>query len=105
MKFLAFITLIFTTSLCLSQKLSPQDEAKLVRVENFSEKNLTAADMPELISILNLVLELDPKDRSRTAVITLSESYNRYPRLYERAFRDVSKNKSEGQRIRLLSAP
>lgn len=88
-----------------SKATLPVDTMK--NIEAFSKKNLNPkTDLEEVKSNLNTLLLLDDEDPSRTAVMMLSESYNKNKALYEKAFKAIEnpKNKKQLKEIKSLMA-
>ena len=104
MKNILLIILIgFSFNLALASKaLDALPESTMRDLEIFSKKKLTNKDLPELKKNLNTLLILDDEDPARTAVIILSESYNKNKALYDKALKSIEdkKNKTKLKEIK-----
>lgn len=64
-------------------------------IEIFAKKSLDEKkDFEEVKKNLKILLLLDDEDPSRTAVMLLSESYNKHPALYEKALKSIENKKN-----------
>lgn len=64
-------------------------------IEIFSKKTLSEkTDLAEVKKIIGILLELEKEDPSRTAVMMLSESYNKNKALYDKAFNQIENKKN-----------
>ena len=74
-------------------------------IEIFSRKSLNEkTDLEEVKSKIKTLLILENEDPSRTAVLMLSESYNKHTALYEKAIKSIEnkKNKKQLKEIRAI---
>ncbi len=74
-------------------------------IEIFSKKSLNEkTDFEEVKSKIKTLLILENEDPSRTAVLMLSESYNKHTALYEKAIKSIEnkKNKKQLKEIRAI---
>lgn len=93
MKFIFLILSLFYFA--LHAKLPP---STMKDIQTFSKKNLNEkSDLTEVKKVLNVLLELEQEDPSRTAVMMLSESYNKNKALYDRAFLEIENKKNKKQ--------
>jgi predicted transcriptional regulator YheO len=68
------------------------------KIDAFSKKKLNKkTDLEEVKKILNTLLALDEEDPSRTAVMVLSQSYNKNKSLYDKAFKSIETKKNRQQ--------
>ncbi len=75
------------------------------KIEVFSKKSLNPKkDLEEVKKTLNTLLALDEEDPSRTAVMLLSQSYNKNKNLYDKAFKaiETKKNKQQLKEIKII---
>lgn len=91
-----FYTLIFASNdLCAKAALPA---TTLTDIETFSKKSLNEkTDLEEVKEKLKILLILEDEDPSRTAVLMLSESYNKHSALYEKAIKTVENKKNKKQ--------
>ncbi len=67
-------------------------------IEAFSQKTLDPIkDLEGVKRIMLILLALEDLDPSRTAVMILSESYNRYPKIYLKAIKSVENKRNRKQ--------
>lgn len=80
-----------------------QDTSIMDEIEAFSNReNLHATrDYPAVKRIVELLLIMDDRDPSRSGVMLLSHSYHQHKKMYDKAIREVSKNKSKEQKKQL----
>lgn len=78
--------------------------ATIKAIENFSQRRLTDRDYESVKNVVQTLALLDEQDPSRTAVMMLSESYGKYQKIYDRAFKTLitPQNKSQLNEIREL---
>lgn len=104
MKNFSILLFIFLFSLVSTAKEN-LPESTMQDLQAFSKKTLVEKnDFEELKKNINILIKLDDEDPSRTAVMMLSESYNKHPALYEKAIRSVEtkKNKKKLGEIRQI---
>lgn len=95
LKILLFTTLIVIDTAYANTKLA---DSTMNDIEIFSKKKLDLKnDLAETIHIIKILLVLDEEDPSRTAVILLSESYNKNPLIFEKAIQAIKTNKNKKQ--------
>lgn len=63
--------------------------ATIQAIETFSQRRLTERDFAAVKNVAQTLVLLDEQDPSRTAVMILSESYGKYKRIYDRAFKAI----------------
>ena len=102
-----FLVLFFTTLFILSLGYAKAElpPSTMNDIEAFSKKKLDSKkDLAETIKIIEILLVLDDEDPSRTAVILLSESYNKNSEVFEKALNAVRtpKNKKQLNEIQAL---
>lgn len=86
-----------TTPSSATQNTDIMDE-----IEEFSNKTLNKkTDYPAVKRIVELLLVMDDRDPSRTGVMLLSYSYNQNKQMYDKAIKEVAKNKSKEQKKQL----
>lgn len=72
-------------------------------IKTFAQKKLDPKkDQKEVDTMVHVLLALDDEDPSRTGVMMLSQSYGRYPAMYDKAFKSAAANKSKAQKEQLL---
>lgn len=95
MKFFIFIFSIFVLLSTTSVK-APLPASTMNDIEVFSKKFLNEkTDLEEVKSKIKVLLILEDEDPSRTAVLMLSESYNRHPAIYEKAMKAIENKKNK----------
>lgn len=94
--FLFFICLAIANT-ATAEITNPQlPENTMTQLELFSKKTLDLKnDLQEVKQNLKILLILDEEDPSRTAVMLLSESYNKNKALYDRAFKEIENKKNK----------
>lgn len=99
MKHLLILTLtvfLFTTA---AQGLEKIPDNVIDMVDSFSKKKLDVKkDLAETKKMIEILLALDEEDPSRTEVMALSLSYRKNSKVYDKAFAEVSKNKTKEQK-------
>lgn len=80
--------------------------ATIKALETFSQRRLTERDYESVKKAVQTLVLLDDQDPSRTAVMMLSESYGKYKKIYDRAFKALEnqKNKNQLEEIREVMA-
>lgn len=76
-------------------------------LEVFAQKKLNEKkDLEEVKKVIKILIALDNEDPSRTAVMDLSESYNKNKKIYNKAFKalETKKNKIQLNEIKNLMA-
>lgn len=69
---------------------------------SFAKKNLNEkTDLEEVKKNIEILLVLDEEDPSRTAVMMLSESYNKNKTIYDKAIKAVETKKNKKQLIEI----
>lgn len=104
MKFLFYtLSIIFLLSASYAESTLPASTMKDLEV--FSKKTLNEkTDLEEIKKNIKILLILENEDPSRTAVLMLSESYNKHSALYEKAMKALEnkKNKKQLNEIRAI---
>lgn len=104
MKFFIYIfSIIFLLSTNYVKATLPASTMK--DLEIFSKKSLNEkTDLEEVKKNIKILLILEDEDPSRTAVLMLSESYNKHSALYEKAIKSIEnkKNKKQLNEIRAI---
>lgn len=99
------IILIFTLLLVFQVSVKAElPESTMREIEAFAKKPLQKTDFEELKKTLNTLVVLDEEDPSRTAVLVLSESYEKNKALYEKALKaiETKKNKTQLKEIKYI---
>lgn len=89
------------------EKKSAISDTELKELEAFSRKELDEKkDYPQVVKSIKILLALDHEDPSRTTVMDFSNSYNKYKKIYDKAFKtlETPKNKQQLQEIKQLMA-
>lgn len=103
----SLIILLFTFSAIAAETKANLPADTMKNIEAFSKKKLDPKkDLEEVKKNLNTLLLLDNEDPSRTAVMILSESYNKNKTLYDKAFKaiETKKNKQQLNEIKAMMA-
>ena len=105
-----FVTLIGQLSYAATETTNTTSAAPVdavSKIETFSKKKLNAkTDLEEVKKTIQTLLVLDNDDPSRTAVMILSDSYNKNKALYNKAFKAVEtkQNKQQLSEIKKIMA-
>lgn len=103
----SFIIMFFTFSALAVQTIANLPADTMKNIEAFSKKKLDPKkDLEEVKKTINTLLALDEEDPSRTAVMILSESYNKNKALYDKAIKaiETKKNKQQLKEIQTMLA-
>lgn len=104
MKFYIYtLSILFLLSISYAKATLPASTMKDLEV--FSKKSLNEkTDLEEIKKNIKILLILEDEDPSRTAVLMLSESYNKHSALYEKAIKSIEtkKNKKQLNEIRAI---
>ncbi|MGZ3692093.1 MAG: hypothetical protein ACXVAX_11360 [Pseudobdellovibrio sp.] len=101
--FLLFILtaqLSFAATVTENKAVAPTDA--VTKIEAFSKKKLNPkTDLEEVKKTIQTLLLLDNDDPSRTAVMILSESYNKNKALYNKAIKSVETKENKQQLLEI----
>lgn len=91
-----------STATTATHEAAHQDTSVMDEIEEFSNKTLNKkTDYPAVKRIVELLLVMDDRDPSRSGVMLLSYSYNQNKQMYDKAIKEVAKNKSKEQKKQL----
>ena len=98
MKYFLFIILASQIAFSATENKNVAPADAVSKIEAFSKKKLNPkTDLAEVKKTIQTLLLLDNDDPSRTAVMILSESYNKNKSLYDKAIKAVENKQNKQQ--------